>query len=42
MREQLYDGQSLFGPSCRRKYLNAAERRRFAEAARRQRYASSA
>ncbi len=34
MREQPYDGQSLFGRSGSRKYLNAAERRRFVEAAR--------
>ena len=33
MREQPYDGHSLFGPSGNRKYLNAAERRRFVEAA---------
>jgi integrase len=33
MREQPYDGQSLFGPSGSRKYLNAAERRRFVDAA---------
>jgi integrase/recombinase XerD len=35
MREQSYDGLSLFGPHGTRKYLNAAERRRFVEAARR-------
>ena len=35
MREQPYDGQSLFGRSGSRKYLNAAERRRFVEAAQR-------
>ena len=35
MREQPYEGLSLFGPSGNRKYLNAAERRRFVEAARR-------
>ena len=29
MREQPYDGLSLFGQSGSRKYLNAAERRRF-------------
>ncbi len=29
MREQPYDGQTLFGPSRSRKYLNAAERQRF-------------
>jgi integrase/recombinase XerD len=33
MREQPYDGFSLFGPSGGRKYLNAAERRRFTQAA---------
>jgi integrase/recombinase XerD len=33
MREWPYDGQSLFGPSGNRKYLNAADRRRFVEAA---------
>ncbi len=33
--QQPYYGQSLFGPSGNRKYLNAAERRRFVEAARR-------
>jgi integrase len=32
MREQPYDGLSLFGQSGNRKYLNAAERRRFLEA----------
>jgi integrase/recombinase XerD len=31
MREQPYEGQSLFGQSGSRKYLNAAERRRFLE-----------
>ncbi len=35
MREQPYDGQSLFGRYGSRKYLNAAERRRFVEATRR-------
>ena len=35
MREQPYDGLSLFGRYGNRKYLNAAERRRFIEAARR-------
>jgi integrase/recombinase XerD len=35
MREQPYDGQSLFGPSGGRKYLNAAERRRFVKTAQR-------
>jgi len=34
MHEQSYDGQSLFGPSDSRKYLNAAERHRFVEAVR--------
>lgn len=34
MREQPYDGQSLFGHAGNRKYLNAAERRRFIEAVR--------
>lgn len=34
MREQSYDGLSLFGLSGSRKYLNAAERLRFIEAAR--------
>jgi integrase len=33
MREQPYEGQSLFGKSGSRKYLNAAERRRFLESA---------
>jgi integrase/recombinase XerD len=33
MREQPYDGQTLFGPSGSRKYLNAAERQRFLESA---------
>ena len=33
MREQLYDGQNLFGPCGSRKYLNASERRRFLESA---------
>ena len=33
MREQPYDGLSLFGQSGNRKYLNAAERRRFIEVA---------
>jgi integrase/recombinase XerD len=33
MREQPYDGLSLFGPSGSRKYLNASERRRFIKAA---------
>jgi len=33
MREQPYDGLSLFGQSGNRKYLNAAERRRFIRAA---------
>ncbi len=33
MRERAHDGQSLFGPSGKRKYLNAAERRRFVETA---------
>jgi integrase len=33
MREQPYDGLSLFGQSGNRKYLNAAERQRFIEAA---------
>jgi integrase len=33
MREQPYDGLSLFGQSGSRKYLNAAERHRFIEAA---------
>jgi integrase/recombinase XerD len=33
MREQPYEGQSLFGQSGSRKYLNAAERRRFLESA---------
>ncbi len=33
MHEQPYDGQTLFGPSGSRKYLNAAERRRFIKAA---------
>lgn len=33
MRERPYEGQSLFGHSGNRKYLNAAERRRFVEAA---------
>ncbi len=33
MREQPYDGLSLFGHSGNRKYLNAAERRRFIEVA---------
>jgi hypothetical protein len=32
MREQPYDGPSLFGQSGNRKYLNAAERRRFIKA----------
>jgi integrase/recombinase XerD len=35
MREQPYDGLSLFGQFGNRKYLNAAERRRFVGAARR-------
>lgn len=35
MREQPYDGLSLFGHSSNRKYLNAAERRRFVVAAHR-------
>ena len=35
MREQPYEGLSLFGQSGNRKYLNAAERRRFIEAAQR-------
>jgi integrase/recombinase XerD len=35
MREQPYEGQSLFGKSGSRKYLNAAERRRFLESAQR-------
>lgn len=35
MREQSYDGLSLFGRSGNRKYLNAAERRRFFKATRR-------
>jgi integrase/recombinase XerD len=35
MREQSYDGLSLFGPVGNRKYLNAAERRRFMAVARR-------
>jgi integrase len=35
MREQPYDGLSLFGQYGNRKYLNAAERQRFIEAARR-------
>lgn len=35
MREQPYDGLSLFGPHGSRKYLNAAERRRFVDAAQR-------
>jgi hypothetical protein len=33
MREQPYDGLSLFGPYGNRKYLNSAERQRFIEAA---------
>jgi integrase len=33
MREQPYDGLSLFGQSGNRKYLNAAERQRFVAAA---------
>jgi integrase/recombinase XerD len=33
MRAQPYDGQSLFGPSGNRKYLDAAERQRFIQAA---------
>lgn len=33
MDERSFDGQSLFGPSGNRKYLNAAERRRFLESA---------
>ena len=33
MREQPYDGLSLFNPSGSRKYLNAAEGRRFVDAA---------
>jgi integrase/recombinase XerD len=33
MREQPYDGLSLFSRSGNRKYLNAAERRRFVDAA---------
>jgi integrase len=33
MREQPYEGLSLFGQSGSRKYLNAAERRRFLECA---------
>ncbi len=33
MREQPYDGLSLFGQSGNRKYLNALERQRFMEAA---------
>ena len=33
MREQPYDGLSLFGFYGNRKYLNAAERRRFIESA---------
>jgi integrase/recombinase XerD len=33
MREQPYEGLSLFGQSGGRKYLNAAERRRFLESA---------
>jgi integrase len=35
MREQPYDGLSLFGAYGNRKYLNAAERRRFLESAQR-------
>ncbi len=35
MREQPYEGQTLFGQSGSRKYLNAAERRRFLESAQR-------
>jgi dihydrodipicolinate synthase/N-acetylneuraminate lyase len=35
IREQPYDGLTLFGQSGNRKYLNAAERLRFIEAARR-------
>jgi integrase/recombinase XerD len=35
MREQPYDGLSLFGQSGSRKYLNAAERRRFLKAVQR-------
>jgi integrase len=35
MREQPFDGLSLFGPYGNRKYLNAAERRRFIESAQR-------
>lgn len=35
MREQSFDGLTLFGPQAQRKYLNAAERRRFVQAARR-------
>jgi integrase/recombinase XerD len=35
MREQPYEGGSLFGPSGSRKYLNAAERQRFIESAQR-------
>jgi integrase/recombinase XerD len=35
MREQPYEGQTLFGQSGSRKYLNAAERQRFLESAQR-------
>jgi integrase len=35
MREQPYEGQTLFGQSGSRKYLNTAERRRFLESAQR-------
>lgn len=35
MREQPYDGLSLFGPCGNRKYLNAAERERFVREAQR-------
>lgn len=35
MRQQSYDGLTLFGPSANRKYLNAAERRRFLESTQR-------
>lgn len=35
MREQPYDGLSLFSHCGNRKYLNAAERQRFVKAARR-------
>jgi integrase/recombinase XerD len=37
MREQPYGGESLFGPSGSRKYLNTAERLRFVRAAHRTR-----